>query len=63
MRRKHTINDDCWTNRMSPQSWSAKSISISDGYSFAHDGLRLGWGLRNSVGVAEHPQTGGIYSV
>ena len=33
------------------------------GYSFAHDGLRLGWGLRNSVGVSEHPQTGGIYSV
>ena len=23
----------------------------------------LGWGLRNSVGVAEHPLTGGIYSV
>lgn len=23
----------------------------------------MGWGLRNSVGVAEHPVTGGIYSV
>ena len=23
----------------------------------------LGWGLRNSVGVAEEPKTGGIYSV
>ncbi|KAF4990093.1 hypothetical protein FDECE_14501 [Fusarium decemcellulare] len=27
------------------------------------DGDLLGWGLRNSVGVAEHPETGGIYSV
>ena len=34
-----------------------------NGYDFASDGLRLGWGLRNSVGVAEHPETGGIYSV
>lgn len=35
----------------------------SGGYNFAQDGLRLGWGLRNSVGISEHPQTGGIYSV
>lgn len=27
------------------------------------DGNRLGWGLRNSVGLAEHPVTGGIFSV
>ncbi|KAK7403021.1 hypothetical protein QQX98_011221 [Neonectria punicea] len=26
-------------------------------------GRLLGWGLRNSVGVAEHPATGGIWSV
>ncbi|KAI0484119.1 L-sorbosone dehydrogenase [Xylariaceae sp. FL0804] len=32
-------------------------------YDFNSDGLVLGWGLRNDVGVAEHPQTGGIYSV
>jgi glucose/arabinose dehydrogenase len=32
-------------------------------YQFDTSGLRLGWGLRNSVGVAEHPVTGGIYSV
>jgi glucose/arabinose dehydrogenase len=32
-------------------------------YNYAEDGLLLGWGLRNSVGVAEHPTTGGIYSV
>ena len=33
------------------------------GYDFATKGERLGWGLRNSVGIAEHPVTGGIYSV
>lgn len=27
------------------------------------DGELLGWGLRNSVGVTEHPNTGGIWSV
>ncbi|RBA09083.1 hypothetical protein FPRO05_07363 [Fusarium proliferatum] len=27
------------------------------------DGEIIGWGLRNSVGVAEHPETGGIFSV
>ena len=35
----------------------------SDGYDYDTQGLRLGWGLRNSVGVAEHPVTGGLYSV
>lgn len=32
-------------------------------YSYADDGILIGWGLRNSVGVAEHPITGGIWSV
>jgi glucose/arabinose dehydrogenase len=32
-------------------------------FNYASDGRLLGWGLRNSVGVAEHPGTGGIYSV
>lgn len=44
-----------------------KAFSIDNvtgiGYDFASNGIRLGWGLRNSVGVAEHPDTGGIYSV
>ncbi|KAL8719453.1 MAG: hypothetical protein Q9225_003542 [Loekoesia sp. 1 TL-2023] len=30
---------------------------------FNTTGKLLGWGLRNSVGIAEHPLTGGIYSV
>ena len=32
-------------------------------YDFDTDGLRLGWGLRNEVGITEHPNSGGIYSV
>lgn len=35
----------------------------ANGYSYDTDGLRLGWGLRNSVDVAEHPTSGGIFSV
>ncbi|KAI1041225.1 hypothetical protein LB505_002535 [Fusarium chuoi] len=31
-------------------------------YDFAKDGVLLGWGLRNSQGLAEHPVTGGIFS-
>jgi glucose/arabinose dehydrogenase len=37
--------------------------STSQPYDFKSDGRLLGWGLRNSVGVAEEPLTGGIYSV
>jgi glucose/arabinose dehydrogenase len=32
-------------------------------YDYTSDGLRLGWGLRNEVGLAEHPGSGGIYGV
>ncbi|KAK4232531.1 hypothetical protein QBC38DRAFT_439007 [Podospora fimiseda] len=32
-------------------------------YDFPTQGKIIGWGLRNSVGITEHPQTGGIYSV
>ncbi|KAJ4380843.1 hypothetical protein N0V86_004205 [Didymella sp. IMI 355093] len=35
----------------------------SEGYSYINNGLLLGWGLRNSVGVGEEPVSGGIYSV
>lgn len=39
--------------------------NLPDGrpYNYPSEGRLLGWGLRNSVGVAEHPVTGGIYSV
>ncbi|KAF1814325.1 soluble quino protein glucose dehydrogenase [Eremomyces bilateralis CBS 781.70] len=32
-------------------------------YNYSRDGLVVGWGLRNSVGVTEHPVDGGIWSV
>lgn len=32
-------------------------------YDYPSEGWTIGWGLRNSVGVAEEPNTGGIYSV
>lgn len=32
-------------------------------YSYHSSGTIIGWGLRNSVGVAEEPTTGGIFSV
>ncbi|KAF4495201.1 L-sorbosone dehydrogenase [Fusarium agapanthi] len=31
-------------------------------HDFAQGGARLGWGLRNAQGLAEHPVTGGIFS-
>jgi len=37
--------------------------NLTNTYDFDTDGLRLGWGLRNDVGVAEHPESGGIYAV
>lgn len=37
--------------------------SDSKPYDFKSTGMLLGWGLRNSVGVAEEPLMGGIYSV
>ncbi|CZS90603.1 hypothetical protein WAI453_004101 [Rhynchosporium graminicola] len=40
-----------------------KLTSSSPPYDFNTAGRLLGWGLRNSVGVAEEPLTGGIYSV
>lgn len=44
-----------------------KAFNISNltnsAYNHASDGLLLGWGLRNSVGVAEEPTSGGIYAV
>lgn len=31
-------------------------------YKYPTDGKLIGWGLRNSVGLGEHPVTGGIWS-
>lgn len=32
-------------------------------FDFTTDGKLLGWGVRNDVGVSEHPATGGIFTV
>lgn len=48
------------------RAFNISTIANSDSqraYNYPSDGLLLGWGLRNSVGVAEHPSTGGIWSV
>jgi glucose/arabinose dehydrogenase len=41
----------------------ANVTATSPPYNFSTSGRLLGWGLRNSVGLAEEPLTGGIYSV
>ncbi|KAF2173252.1 hypothetical protein M409DRAFT_62814 [Zasmidium cellare ATCC 36951] len=43
-----------------------KAFNISNAtepYEFNTDGVMLGWGLRNDVGIDEEPVTGGIYTV
>lgn len=37
--------------------------NLTQAYDYNTQGLRLGWGLRNDVGIDEHPVTGGLYSV
>lgn len=65
--RGSTSNIDLATEKISSGHSQIKAFNLTnitaDGYSYNTDGLRLGWGLRNSVGVAEHPITGGIFSV
>jgi glucose/arabinose dehydrogenase len=36
---------------------------ITSPYTFSTGGTLMGWGLRNSVGIAEEPMTGGIWTV
>lgn len=65
--RGSTSNLDLEAEELSSGHSQLRAFNLNnitdDGYDFNRDGLRLGWGLRNSVGVAEHPITGGIYSV
>ena len=65
--RGSTSNLDMEAEQLSSGHSQVKAFNIgnmtSNAYDFDTDGLRLGWGLRNSVGVAEHPVTGGIYTV
>ena len=65
--RGSTSNVDIGAEMLSSGHSQIKAFNLNNvtqnGYSYDTDGLRLGWGLRNSVGVVEHPITGGIYSV
>lgn len=65
--RGSTSNIDTEAGLLSSGHSQVKAFNIrnvsNDGYDFNVDGLRLGWGLRNSVGLVEHPDTGGVYSV
>jgi glucose/arabinose dehydrogenase len=45
------------------RAFNISNLNADQNFTYASDGIRLGWGLRNSVGVAEHPVTGGIWSV
>ncbi|KAI1520771.1 soluble quino protein glucose dehydrogenase [Pyrenophora tritici-repentis] len=53
---------DLTTGVSTIKAFNTSNITNS-AYDHASSGLLLGWGLRNSVGIAEHPISGGIYSV
>lgn len=65
--RGSTSNVDPLAEELSSGHSQLKAFDLSNvtasGYDFDSEGMLLGWGLRNSVGVVEHPDTGGIYSV
>ena len=65
--RGSTSNIDAEAAMLSSGHSQIKAFNLNNvsdgGYDFDSEGLRLGWGLRNSVGVVEEPYTGGIYSV
>jgi glucose/arabinose dehydrogenase len=59
-----TAAEDITTGHSQIKAFDVSNLtSTSQPYDFKSNGRLLGWGLRNSVGVAEEPLTGGIYSV
>ncbi|KAI9640964.1 hypothetical protein NHQ30_010807 [Ciborinia camelliae] len=67
--RGTTLNIDTEAESLATGHSQIKAFNLnpitptSTPYNFATTGTLLGWGLRNSVGVAEEPLFGGIYSV
>lgn len=66
--RGSTSNNDPGAASISSARSQLKSFNLNDlsdtsSFDYASTGTILGWGLRNSVGVAEDPNTGGIFSV
>lgn len=55
---------DVSSGRSQIKAFNLSSLTAdSPAYEYSTQGLLLGWGLRNSVGVGEEPLEGGIYSV
>jgi len=54
---------DITTGRSQIKYFKLDSLHDTASYEYTSQGTVLGWGLRNSVGISEHPITGGIYSV
>ncbi|KAL2353962.1 hypothetical protein BJ546DRAFT_88896 [Cryomyces antarcticus] len=64
--RGSTSNLDLETLDVSTGHSQVKAFNLTNAtatYNFDTDGLLMGWGLRNEVGVAEEPLTGGIWGV
>lgn len=65
--RGSTANVDVGTEMISSGRSQVKLFDLENvtakGYDFNTEGVLLGWGLRNDVGIAAHPATGGLYSV
>ena len=57
------ITENITSGHSQLKAFSLSNLSSSNYCDYNNAGLHLGWGLRNSVGVAEHPFSGGIYSV
>ncbi len=59
-----TDAEDISTGHSQLRAFDVSNVTASSPpYDFITSGRLLGWGLRNSVGLAEEPLTGGIYSV
>ncbi|KAI9700179.1 MAG: hypothetical protein M1820_006847 [Bogoriella megaspora] len=64
--RGSTANIDPEAESLSSGHSQVKAFNLTnltDTYDFNTDGLLLGWGLRNDVGVDEEPTTGRLYTV
>lgn len=54
---------DITSGRSQIRVFDLNALPSGRAYNYATEGRVLGWGLRNDVGVAEHPTTGGIWAV
>lgn len=69
MSRGSNANIDLETANISAGRSQIKAFDLntltaeSNAFNYSTAGKLLGWGLRNSVGIAEEPLSGGVYSV